>query len=197
MMGDAAARKPNSRAMISPVNWTVLGLVLSKPSYGLEIARRLEREYGDVLSISSESQVYAALDSLESRGLIESAPGIDSRRQPKTQYRATGGGVRAFQDYLVEQVEAESRRQELWVRQLAVFVDSPQVALGVLDRFENEYLRVSGGSRSTPQGERAKLIDAVASDRRATTIEGMLKWLSRARGHFEAAASHSGGHDAA
>ena len=50
--------------MRSPVNWAVLGLTIERPSYGYEILQRFERNYGELLKLSSPSQIYKALDSL-------------------------------------------------------------------------------------------------------------------------------------
>ena len=35
--------------MQSPVNWALLGLVIERPSYAYELAKRFERTYGSVL----------------------------------------------------------------------------------------------------------------------------------------------------
>ena len=51
--------------------------------------------------------------------------------------------MRTYENWLVEQVDAEQRRAELWVRQLAVFADHPAAALRVIDRFERQYLEES------------------------------------------------------
>ena len=72
--------------MRSPVNWAVLGLMIERPSYGYEILQRFERNYGELLRLSSPSQIYTALDSLADRGMIEAtaetAPDVASR-QPR------------------------------------------------------------------------------------------------------------------
>src|SRR3984957_17997353 len=94
--------------MRSPVNWTVLGLVIERPSYGWELWTRFERLYGDVLPIGGESNVYGALDALRGRGLIEQV--VESRRaasgasrQPKPHYRATADGVADYAAWVIAQ----------------------------------------------------------------------------------------------
>jgi DNA-binding PadR family transcriptional regulator len=186
------ARNRGERAMTSPVNWALLGLVINRASYGLELAHRFERAYGDVLPVSGDSHVYSALDRLETRGLIEIVPGTEITRQPKPHYRATELGVQSYENWLVEQVDAERRRQELWVRQLAVFTLAPDAALNVIDRFERQYLKTAGQAGHARQGmgdARSELIDGLVAEQQRLAVGGMLSWLQFARSSFEALAS--------
>jgi DNA-binding PadR family transcriptional regulator len=178
--------------MTSPVNWALLGLVISRSSYGWELAHRFERTYGDVLPLSSDSHIYTALNKLEERGLIETVPGAGLARQPKPHYRATPLGTRGYEEWLVAQIEVERRRQELWVRQLTVFANDPEAALTVIDRFEHEYLKPAGqvGKQqdSGVADARSKLIDGLVGEHQRIAVGGMLSWLRSARESFEAAA---------
>ncbi len=185
--------------MTSPVNWALLGLVISRSSYGLELAHRFERTYGEVLPISGDSHVYSALDRLEARGLIEIIPGPGMGRQPKPHYRATRLGTCSYEDWLVEQVDAERRRQELWVRQLAVFAHDPEAALHVLERFERQYLKRAGQagcSRAEAVNSRSELIDGLVAEQHRIAVGGMLSWLRHAHAKFEALAGSAARDDA-
>src|SRR5258708_7307432 len=85
-------------AMRSPVNWSLLGLVIQRASYGYELVQRFERAYGEALELSSPSQIYTALDILARHRLIELLPPSESAehsRQPKPHYRATAAGIEA------------------------------------------------------------------------------------------------------
>src|SRR5580692_904308 len=132
-----AARDTGTGAMRSPVNWAVLGLMIERPSYGYEILQRFERNYGDLLKLSSPSQIYTALDSLVDRGMIEAtrepSPGVSSR-QPRLHYRATEEGISSYQEHLMGQAEEDRRRSSLFARELAAL--APEAALAVLDRYE-------------------------------------------------------------
>lgn len=196
------ARNRGSRAMTSAVNWSLLGLVISRASYGLELARRFERTYGDVLPLSGDPHVYSALDALEKRGLIKRIRGAGADRQPKPRYRATPQGVQAYEDWLVEQVDTERRRQELWVRQLSVFGSAPEVALRVLARFEHQYLQTAGQVGSAHSGIEAdgadgELIVRLVAEQQRLAVGGMLSWLQFAREHFEAVVARERGGDGA
>jgi DNA-binding PadR family transcriptional regulator len=192
-MGAASADTATGRAMTSPVSWALLGLVIARPSYGNELYQRFQRVYADVLPISSHSHIYSALNTLQARGLIAPIPGGDVlARQPKPHYQATQSGVASYVEWLVEQVDAERRRQELWVRQLAVFAHNPGAALDVLGRFEHQYLKGAGQVGRQPaeaaSSSRDELIDALVAEQQRIAAGGMLMWLRHAHNTFEARA---------
>jgi DNA-binding PadR family transcriptional regulator len=186
--------------MTSAVNWVLLGLVIERPSYGLELYHRYERAYADVLPVSSRSHIYTALDVLQARGLIETIPDHGTvGRQPKPHYRATQLGVRVYQEWLVGQVDAQLRQQQLWVRQLAIFAADPSAALGVLDRYRNRYLAGVGDighpADSSPASSR-DLVERLVIEQQRISVGGMLTWLQTANAYFEHLAKSSGGDDA-
>lgn len=190
-MSAASVDTATGRAMTSPVSWALLGLVIARPSYGNELYQRFLRVYGDVLPISSHSHIYSALNTLQARGLIAPMPGVDVlARQPKPHYQATQSGVESYVEWLVQQVDAERRRQELWVRQLAVFAHNPSAALDVLGRFEHQYLKGAGQVGRQPaeaaRGSRDELIDALVAEQQRIAAGGMLTWLRHAHNTFEA-----------
>jgi DNA-binding PadR family transcriptional regulator len=192
-MSAASTDTATGRAMTSPVSWALLGLVIARPSYGNELYQRFQRVYGDVLPISSQSHIYSALNTLQARGLIAPIPGVDVRaRQPKPHYQATQSGVELYVEWLVQQVDAERRRQELWVRQLAVFAHNPSAALDVLGRFQHQYLKgavqVGHQPAEAARGSRDELIDALVAEQQRIAAGGMLTWLRHAHNTFEARA---------
>jgi DNA-binding PadR family transcriptional regulator len=178
--------------MTSPVNWALLGLVIDRSSYGLEFAYRFQRVYADVLPVKGDSHIYKALDALIARGMVEIVPGTKIGRQPKPRYRATPFGLRSYEDWVVAQVEDERRRQELWVRQLAIFAHDPDAALHIIDRFEQQSLKRAGHTGRSPAGSagdsRTELIDDLVAEQERIANGGMLSWLRYARARFEALA---------
>lgn len=187
-MVERAEKQTASRAMRSEVNWALLGLVIERPSYGLELYHRYERRYGDVLPVSSESHIYTALNALEGRRLVELAQdGIVSLRQPKPHYKATLHGIRSFNDWLVAKHGAMRRQQEFWVRQLAVLADNPDAALQLIGRFEDAHLghitdtKVGGRTRDL----RGTLVAELVAEQQRIQDGGVLKWLGYARARFE------------
>lgn len=193
-MAATSVKKTPGRIMTSPVYWALLGLVIERPSYGWELYNRFQRVYTDALHLSGESHVYAGLDALEQRELIETIPGIGVGRQPKPHYKATPHGVRSHEDWLVEQIDAQSRRQELWVRQLAIFAHDPDAALRVLGRYERQYLTEAGHTGRPPEGSAtgssSGLIDTLVAEQQRIEVGGMLSWLGYAKARFEALAGN-------
>jgi DNA-binding PadR family transcriptional regulator len=184
--------------MRSPVNWAVLGLMIERPSYGYEILQRFERNYGELLKLSSPSQIYTALDSLMDRGLIEATSepmsGMGSR-QPKLHYRATGVGVRRYQEHLVGQADEDRRRASLFARELAAL--APDAALAVLDDYEQMCLvqatRQQPRRRSELSAPEASptLADRLAAEEERLAMEAKLPWIEYARRELRAAADRS------
>jgi DNA-binding PadR family transcriptional regulator len=174
--------------MTSAINWAVLGLVIERPSYGHELFHRFERMYGDVMPLSGEPHIYAALNALEKRELVIRMGGSTVARQPKPRYRATEQGVSGYEDWLVMEAGYVRRREELWVRQIGVFAHDPSAALRVLDRFEAEHLKTAGpASRSagTRIDSRADLVEDLVAERQRLAGGEVLSWLRYAQNTFE------------
>jgi DNA-binding PadR family transcriptional regulator len=135
----------------SSIYWMVLGLVIERPSYGYELRQRFERDYGDLIKLSSESRIYSALDVLVEKGLIEmvEVARSDVGRQPKPVYRATPSGTEAYQAWLVTQIHEERRHAQLFTRQIAGFAQrEPRAALQVVERYEQACLKEAANSIS-------------------------------------------------
>jgi DNA-binding PadR family transcriptional regulator len=189
--------------MRSPVNWAVLGLTIERPSYGYEILQRFERNYGELLKLSSPSQIYSALDSLRERGMIEAtsepAPAVTSR-QPKLHYRATEEGVLRYQQHLVDQAEDDRRRASLFARELAAL--APQAALAVLDDYEQMCLSEATRARpdrrapAAPDGS-TTLADRLAAEEERLAMEAKLPWIEYARRELRAVADRGHQHGSA
>jgi len=180
--------------MRSPVGWALLGLIIERPSYAYELARRFEHAYGDTLSLSSVSHAYAALGTLQDRGLIEELPGTRTGRQPKPHYRATAEGVRSYEDWLVSHAQEEHQRSRLFTRQLVAL--EPRAALAVLERYEQACLKVKLIPLDTGPDRRIDGADGLAArlirQEESLTIGTRLKWITYARREFEALAAKGG-----
>ncbi len=106
--------------MNSQVNWSLLGLVIKRPSYAYELAQRFERTYEHVVSLSSVSHIYTALAGLKDRSLIEQTAGSGTEAQRKPIYKATEHGIEEYRRWLLG-TPAEEQRLVLdaklaWVR---------------------------------------------------------------------------------
>jgi DNA-binding PadR family transcriptional regulator len=187
--GGAAALK----RMTSQVNWALLGLLLGRTGYGYQLVRRFEEAYGDVLQLGSESHVYTALNELSRRGLIEEltdTAAAGTNRQPKVRYRATAAGAEAYRERMFEQAGADRRQSQLFVRQLAAMEHEPEVALQILERYEQACLEEA--RREPPSSDR--LIDRLLAVESRLAMEGKLPWVEYAHDQFSALRRESGDH---
>jgi DNA-binding PadR family transcriptional regulator len=187
-----AERDAQAAPMHSQVNWALLGLVIERPSYAYELARRFERTYEGVLTLSSVSHAYTALAALKDRALIEELPGTRVGRQPKPHYRATAKGLEDYGQWLVGQVEEDLRRQRLFVLALATFTRDPQRALELLTRYEQACLVEA---RSTPipsreacAGGAPELAARLAAEESRLSVGAKLAWVEYARRELKALA---------
>lgn len=190
-------------AMRSPVGWALLGLVIERPSYGYELMQRFERTYGEVLELSSPSQIYVALDTLGRKGLIEELPAEGAAaagvvRQPKPHYRATAAGLRGYQEWLIAQMRSERRRSRLFARQLAAL--EPGAALATIERYEHACLREAketpagtGGAEHAPAAGSGGLAARLVCEEERLALGARLAWIEYARHEFTAL---QGGRDA-
>jgi DNA-binding PadR family transcriptional regulator len=137
-MGEGKSGGRQTPPMHSQVNWSLLGLVIRRPSYAYELAQRFERTYQGVLSLSSVSHAYTALDALKDRSLIERIPGTGTDAQGKPIYKATKHGVEEYRRWLLGALEEDRRRQQLFMLQLAALMGHPDTALEILRDYEQK-----------------------------------------------------------
>ncbi len=193
------AMSSGAKGMRSPVYWALLGLVIERPSYGYELIARFERVYGDILSISGDSQIYTALNVLEGRSLIggtqlASLVSGGTDRQPKRHYRATDLGREGYRARLVEQMRDARRHSQRLARQLAVFARRPQMALEVLNGIEEVCLEeairapIPSPSLRSAAGSGSALVDRLAAEESRLAMEATLPWIEYARATFKALA---------
>ncbi|HEY5192790.1 MAG TPA: PadR family transcriptional regulator [Solirubrobacteraceae bacterium] len=96
----------------------VLGLVIERPGYGYDLARRLEERFGS--SGFAPTGVYSALDQLSSDELVRSAgsraDAANERAAPRTIYEATPKGIDHFEEWMVGGSSLAPVRDELYMK---------------------------------------------------------------------------------
>ena len=175
----------------SAVQWALLGLVIERPSYGYELATRVERAYGGEVRLSSTSYAYTALEALKDRGLVEEVAGTGSDRQPKPIYRATPMGVAAFEEQLVAEVGEDRRRSRVSARKLAVFAREPEVALALIGRMREACLKEAVRASSLPSAVEeldtaSRLGVRLAAEEGRLALDAKLAWLDYAARELKA-----------
>jgi DNA-binding PadR family transcriptional regulator len=96
----------------------VLGLVIERPGYGYDLARRLEERFGS--SGFAPTGVYSALDQLSSEALVRSAgsraDAANERAAPRTIYEATPKGIDRFEEWMIGGSSLAPVRDELYMK---------------------------------------------------------------------------------
>ncbi len=187
-MNDSVAKDSQAARLRSTLAWPLLGLLVSRPSYGYELAQRFRRTFGDEVVLSGNVMIYRTLEMLSSRALIEALPPdpgeADAGRQPKVCYRATAEGVRAYQQWLIGEAAEQHRRSLMFARQLVML--KPAEALDVIDLYERECLEEAERATATDAeqvvpGERNDLTRRLEAEDERVTLGVKLSWIEYAR----------------
>jgi DNA-binding PadR family transcriptional regulator len=174
--------------MHSPVNWALLGLVIERPSYAYELARRFERTYEGALSLSSVSHIYTALATLRDRGLVEELPGTPESVRSRRRYQATSEGLREHAGWVVAQLGDERRRQRVLIAQLGALARVPERALSALDAYEQACIAEMTAAPAAGSDEgpgTTPLVARLTGEDTRLTIAARLRWVQYARGQLQ------------
>jgi DNA-binding PadR family transcriptional regulator len=179
--------------MHSAVNWALLGLVIERPSYAYELARRFERTYEGALSLSSVSHIYTALGTLRERGLVEELPGTLPAARSRRRYQPTTQGVAEHAEWLVGQLGEERRRQRVLIAQLGALARTPGRAAAALDAYEQAC--ISEIAAAPPAGEdngpgTIPLVARLIGEDTRLTLAARLRWVQYARAQLQALPAH-------
>ncbi len=175
--------------MHSAVSWALLGLIIERPSYAYELARRFERTYDDALALSSVSHVYTALAALRERRLIRELPGQPEAARSRRRYEATEQGVAQHADWLTGQISEERRRQRVLIAQLGALAKDPGRAADAIDAYEQACLRELAAARAPGSDDgpgTTRLVARLTAEETRLTIAARIQWAHYARTQLQA-----------
>jgi DNA-binding PadR family transcriptional regulator len=168
----------------------VLGLVIERPGYGYDLARRLQERFGS--SGFAPTGVYSALDQLRSEALVCSvgSRGGDSneRGAPRTIYEATPKGIDHFEEWMLRSSSPAPVRDELYMKialsrphNLPRLMELAQAqeanCLTRLDDLKRPLpARTRDGSRSW-----SEVAVLLVRDAEVRQLQARIEWLQRAR----------------
>ena len=168
----------------------VLGLVIERPGYGYDLARRLQERFGS--SGFAPTGVYSALDQLSSEALVRSA-GCDAeadkeRAAPRTIYEATPEGVDRFERWMLDSSSLAPVRDELYMK-LALSKPHNLSRLIELARAQEEecLARLQELRRTAPRGAGGALTGwsdvavLLVRDAEVKQLQARVEWLQKAR----------------
>jgi DNA-binding PadR family transcriptional regulator len=167
----------------------VLGLVIERPGYGYDLARRLEDRFGS--SGFAPTGVYSALDQLSSEELVRSAGprarATNERAAPRTIYEATPKGIDRFEEWMLGGSSLAPVRDELYMK-IALSKPHNLGRLIELARTQEEdcLLRLqelkcpSRRSRGAPRAW-SEVAVLLVRDAEIKQLQARVEWLQRAR----------------
>jgi DNA-binding PadR family transcriptional regulator len=172
----------------------VLGLVIERPGYGYDLARRLRERFGS--SGFAPTGVYSALDQLSAEGLVRAAGarpggGASERAAPRTVYEATPQGQRQFDRWMAASAPPAHVRDELNMklslsraRDLPSLVEQARAQEAqCLQRLE-AIRRGDAGERRPAQGAELawpRVAALLVRDAEVRQLQTRIEWLQRAR----------------
>jgi DNA-binding PadR family transcriptional regulator len=172
----------------------VLGLVIERPGYGYDLARRLRERFGS--SGFAPTGVYSALDQLSAEGLVRAAGsfagGSAERAAPRTVYEATETGREQFDRWMLSTSRPANVRDELNMKlALSRPCDLPALieltcsqeeqCLARLEALERARASVE---RTRPQGRGmvwSQVAGVLVRDAELRQLQARIEWLQRAR----------------
>jgi DNA-binding PadR family transcriptional regulator len=171
----------------------VLGLVIERPGYGYDLARRLEERFGS--SGFAPTGVYSALDQLSSEALVRSAgsraDATNERAAPRTIYEATPKGIDHFEEWMLGCSSLAPVRDELYMKialskphNLARLIELARTQeQDCLARMEDLKLP-SARSRRGPRAW-SDVAVLLVRDAEIKQLQARVEWLQKARAIME------------
>jgi DNA-binding PadR family transcriptional regulator len=180
----------------------VLGLVIERPGYGYDLARRLEERCG---SWGWErSGVYSALDQLARDGHVrsEKAKGSNAsgRSAPRAIYESTPAGVDYFREWILRSSTPSPMRQEL---DLKILFSGAELLPRLIDQtwaqeqvcMDNLRLLTTAMPASPPRQAASwqELAPILQRDAEIKLLQVRVEWLQNARRVMKAVLEQPGG----
>jgi DNA-binding PadR family transcriptional regulator len=180
----------------------VLGLVIERPGYGYDLARRLEERCG---SWGWErSGVYSALDQLARDGHVrtEKAKGANAsgRSAPRAIYESTPAGVDYFREWMLRSSSPSPVRQEL---DLKILFSGPELLPRLIEQtwaqeqMCMDHLRALTAATAPPPSRRGaswrEMAPILQRDAEVKLLQVRVEWLQNARRVMKAVLEQPGG----
>ncbi len=166
------------------VEWSLLGLLRQRPMYGYEIHRRLSAPEGlGLVWRLKQSQVYALLGRLESRGYVTSTLEANPPRPPRKVFSLTAEGQAAFGEWLSHPVEHGREFRVTFLAKLYFAQrEGPEAVRTLLDGQEAACAAWLARQRAQMEGLRERQpYEWLVRSFRAGQIQAMLAWIETCR----------------
>jgi DNA-binding PadR family transcriptional regulator len=163
----------------------VLGLLIERPGYGYDLARRLQERFGS--SGFAPTGVYSALDQLSSEALVRSSGRRAGTDRARVVYEATPEGVEHFERWMLHSSSLAPVRDELYMK-LALSKPHNLSRLIELAQAQEEdcLARLQALRRLAPETVAAprawsEVAGLLVRDAEIKQLQARVEWLQKAR----------------
>ena len=178
---------PRKKSGLTPAEYAILGLVYQRPAHGYHIAQEMAPDSGlGLICPLRRSNVYFLLGNLERRGLIEVEQRRDDAYPPKTVFKATPAGRRAFESWIWQPV-ARLREVRLDFLLKAYFLreSEPESIVRLLEGQVEFCRRYLGEWQALAERAAPQSFDRVVIEAKLAAAQGTLDWLLDYRRQLE------------
>lgn len=163
----------------------VLGLVIERPGYGYDLARRLRERFGS--SDFAPTGVYSALDQLSSEALVRGTGRRAGGDKTRVVYEATPEGIERFERWMLDTSSLAPVRDELYMK-LALSKPHNLSRLIELARAQEEdclarlqaLRRLAPGAVAAPRAW-SDVAGLLVRDAEVRQLQARVEWLQKAR----------------
>jgi DNA-binding PadR family transcriptional regulator len=172
------------------MKYAVLGLLVERPGYAYDLARRFEDTVGPAFNVHYGA-IYQALDALERDELISGAlredDPLDERRRhpgPRVVYETTDEGMRAYETWIRTPAKVEPLRGELALKVALSRPEHGPTLLALIDDYELACLerlrdQAASAERATGDGAASWRLSssAIARERATRLLNAEIEWV--------------------
>jgi DNA-binding PadR family transcriptional regulator len=163
----------------------VLGLVIERPGYGYDLARRLRERFGS--SDFAPTGVYSALDQLASEALVRSASPNVGADKKRVVYEATPAGIERFEQWMLDSSSLAPVRDELYMKLALSRPHNLSRLIELAQAQEEDCLarlqalrRPAPGTVSAPKAW-SDVAGLLVRDAEIKQLQARVEWLQKAR----------------
>lgn len=178
---------PRKKSGLTPPEYAILGLVHQRPVHGYQIAQEMAPDSGlGLICPLRRSNVYFLLGNLERRGLIEVDQRRDDAYPPKTVFKATSAGQRAFEAWIWQPItRLREVRLDFLLKAYFLRDAEPESVLRLLDGQVEFCRRYLHEWQALADGAAPESFDRLAIQAKLAAAQGTLDWLLDYRRRLE------------
>lgn len=172
---------PRKKTELSAAEYAILGLLCRRPMHGYELARHMTSEGGlGLICPLGLSNVYFLMSNLERAGHIEVDHRDEAVYPPRTVFKATAAGKRAFRAWMRQPVgRLRHVRLDFLLKLYFLWEQGPDATLDLLEKQIEFCHRYLGEWRDRAEAAGPQSFERLAIEAKMAVGEGTLRWLEQ------------------